>query len=153
MSAIKAGLYSCLNNGVSKIFANSCSLQDGEHHFRRHCPRRQLLGASPRACHSSASFFLANHTPFALGKISTSANQAVVADNFISLYTEWRDSGPGTVMKVKNSMINVMSNESALCWLTSRISPQTACLQGWNWTNVYGFRLVEGGLENGQHGG
>lgn len=107
----------------------------------------------PSLASEISSFFLPNYTSFTLGTMSISPNQSVVAENFISLYTEWRTSGPGTDVKVEHSRVEVVSNESALCWMTFRVFPQTADIQGWDWTNVYGFHLVEEGLENGLSGG
>ncbi|KAF2253596.1 hypothetical protein BU26DRAFT_538329 [Trematosphaeria pertusa] len=100
-----------------------------------------------------SSFFLPNYTAFSLGEISVSPNASIVAERFISEYTTLRTEGPGTVVKVTDSRVEVVSDQSALCWLTYRISPQQTNLSGWDWTNVYGFRAVEGGLGNGLDGG
>jgi hypothetical protein len=106
----------------------------------------------PRLASQISSFFLPNYTSFSLGERSVSQNQSVVAENFISLYTEWREEGPGTHVQIEDSRVEVVSDQSAICWLTYHISPTDEC-EGWNWTNVYGFRLVDGGLENGLQGG
>ncbi|KPM39578.1 hypothetical protein AK830_g6988 [Neonectria ditissima] len=100
-----------------------------------------------------SSFFLPNYTSFSLGKSTLSPNQSVVANNFVSLYTEWRENGPGTHVRVDKSRLEPVSNESALCWLTYRVSPARNGMKGWEWTNVYGFRMVYGGMENGLEGG
>ena len=101
-----------------------------------------------------SSFFLPNYTSFSLGSNTISANQSVVAENFVSLYTEWRATGgPGTNVTIKDWRIEAVSDQSALCWLTYEINPRPSCMKGWGWTNVYGFRLVDGGMENGLDGG
>ncbi|KAJ3546446.1 hypothetical protein NM208_g1993 [Fusarium decemcellulare] len=100
-----------------------------------------------------SSFFLPNYTSFSLGKPKISPNQAVVAENFVLLYTDWRENGPGTHVRIDRSRFETVSNESALCWLTYSISPDNKDMPGWEWTSVYGFRLVEGGMENGLGGG
>lgn len=100
-----------------------------------------------------SSFFLPNYSSFSLGHISVSPNQSVVAENFIKEYNEFRtNSGPGTNIWVTHSRVEVVSDESALCWLTYHIRPVSG-MEGWDWTNVYGFRLVKGGAENGLDGG
>ena len=107
----------------------------------------------PELASEVSSFFLPNYTSYTLGKSAISANQSVVAENFISLYTEWRNSGgPGTVVEVTHTKMQPVSNETALCWLTFHIYPQDG-MEEWEWTNVYGFHLVEGGMENGLDGG
>ncbi|RBQ78104.1 hypothetical protein FVER14953_21565 [Fusarium verticillioides] len=91
-----------------------------------------------------SSFFLPNYTSFTLGKPNISPNQSVVAENFALLYTDWRDNGPGTHVTVDDYRVEVVSNESAVCWLTYRISPDDEKMEGWEWTNVYGFRIWKG---------
>ncbi|KAJ5814492.1 hypothetical protein N7474_006269 [Penicillium riverlandense] len=100
-----------------------------------------------------SSFFLPNYSSFTMGKITLSSNQSVVAENFIKEYDEFRASGgPGTDVHVTHSRVEAVSDESALCWLTYHICPING-MQGWDWTNVYGFRIVKGGIANGLEGG
>ncbi|KAI5464831.1 hypothetical protein BGZ63DRAFT_440152 [Mariannaea sp. PMI_226] len=107
----------------------------------------------PKLAVDVSSFFLPNYTSFSLGKINALQNKSSIAQNFVAQYTEMRDQGPGTVIKVEKSRVEAVSDQSALCWLTYRIQPQNTDKAPWSWTNVYGFRLVKGGLENGQAGG
>lgn len=100
-----------------------------------------------------SSFFLPNYTSFSLGKPRISLNESVVAENFVLQYTDWRENGPGTHVKLDEFRVETVSNESALCWLTYRISPDNSHMPGWEWTNVYGFRMVKEGMANGLNGG
>ena len=100
-----------------------------------------------------SSFFRPGYTLFALGDITISPNQSVMAEAVIKEYTEYRkDGGPGTDIHVVWSRVEPVSDESAICWLTFLINP-TNGMDPWDWTNAYGFRAVEGGTENGQDGG
>ena len=100
-----------------------------------------------------SSFFLPNYSSFSLGQVNVSPNQSVVVDNFIAEYNDFRaKNGPGTDIRVTHSRVEVVSDESALCWLTYHICPING-MEGWDWTNVYGFRAVKGGIENGLEGG
>lgn len=107
----------------------------------------------PELASQVSAFYLPNCTAFTLGQITVIPDQTIMAEGFTTLYTEWRENGPGTVVTLSRSRIELVSEGSALCWLTYRICPQTAGVEGWHWTNVYGFRLVEGGMENGLQGG
>lgn len=107
----------------------------------------------PQLANEVSAFFLPNSTSFVLGSISIPPSQEAIAENFVAVYSDWRDNGPGTDISVTDTRVDVVSDQSAFCWLTFEISPKSGCGEGWNWVNVYGFRLVDGGIENGQEGG
>ncbi|KAF0317227.1 putative rho protein [Colletotrichum asianum] len=78
---------------------------------------------------SLAAFYLTNFTSFTLG-----------------------GSGIGTNIRPRGGRVEVVSAESAICFVTFEIYPKTRKIDKWSWTNVYGFRL-EQGRSNGLDGG
>ena len=101
-----------------------------------------------------SSYFLPNYTQFTLGTIGISPNQSIIAESLIAEYTSQRKSGgPGTNIKLQDSRVEVASDQSAICWLKFHIKPQDCVTKPWDWTIIYGFRLVEGGMDNGLDGG
>ncbi|KAK2023154.1 hypothetical protein LX32DRAFT_698139 [Colletotrichum zoysiae] len=107
------------------------------------------------AADAMASLYLANFTAFALGGISTLANQEVARAGVLSQLNTMNQSGLGTDIRFCGGRVDVVSNQSALCWVTFEIRPRTDKVEGWSWTNVYGFRMqanrsdgLEGGWES-----
>lgn len=100
-----------------------------------------------------STFFLPNCTSYHLGTSTISPNQSVVSENFVNLYTQWRENGPGTHVVITQSRVEPVSNESAICWLTYRVSPVSVDVEGWEWTVVYGYRLLDDGPDKGRNAG
>ncbi|GJC79752.1 hypothetical protein ColLi_02590 [Colletotrichum liriopes] len=101
---------------------------------------------------SLASFYLANFTSFTLGGISTLQNHDIATSGVLKQLQKLNQSGLGTDIRLCNGRVDVVSNQSALCWVTFEIIPRTDKIGKWSWTNVYGFRLEEG-RSNGLEGG
>ncbi|KAK1980173.1 hypothetical protein LZ30DRAFT_724051 [Colletotrichum cereale] len=99
-----------------------------------------------------ASFYLANFTSFALGGISTLQNHESASAGVLYQLQRFNQSGLGTDIRYCGGRVDVVSNQSALCWVTFEIMPRTDKFEKWSWTNVYGFRLQEG-RSNGLDGG
>ncbi|KAK2009430.1 hypothetical protein LZ32DRAFT_414555 [Colletotrichum eremochloae] len=99
-----------------------------------------------------ASFYLANFTSFSLGGIKTLPNHEAATAGVLYQLQKLNQSGLGTDIRYNGGHIDVVSNQSALCWVTFEIRPKTDKIEGWSWTNVYGFRMQEG-RSNGLEGG
>ncbi|KAK2058286.1 hypothetical protein LY76DRAFT_593410 [Colletotrichum caudatum] len=107
------------------------------------------------AADAMASFYLANFTVFNLGGISTLANQEAARAGVLYQLQALNQSGLGTDIRYCGGRVDVVSDQSALCWVTFEIKPRTDKVEGWSWTNVYGFRVqanrtdgLEGGWES-----
>ncbi|GKT44888.1 uncharacterized protein ColSpa_05069 [Colletotrichum spaethianum] len=101
---------------------------------------------------SVASFYLANFTSFTLGGITTLENHDIATSGVLKQLQRLNQSGLGTDIRLCSGRVDVVSSQSALCWVTFEITPRTDKIEKWSWTNVYGFRL-EKGRSNGLEGG
>ncbi|KAF9880716.1 hypothetical protein CkaCkLH20_01758 [Colletotrichum karsti] len=99
---------------------------------------------------SLAAFYLTNFTAFTLGKITVLPNDPV--PGVLRQLRLLNESGIGTDIRPRGGKVEVVSSESAICWVTFEIFPRTRAVTRWTWTNVYGFRL-ERGRSNGLEGG
>lgn len=100
---------------------------------------------------SVAIFFLPNQTSFSLGSISVRPNESVVAEGAYETFLQYNKSGVGLDVRLEESRVEKVSNESAICWITWKIYPKN-CQKSWDWTNAYGFRFVAN-RTNGLPGG
>ena len=91
-----------------------------------------------------ATFFLPNQTSFSLGSISIRSNESVVAEGAYETFLQYNKSGVGLDVRLEESRIEQVSDQSAICWITWKIYPRN-CQKSWDWTNVYGFRLLTNG--------
>ncbi|KAK1572775.1 uncharacterized protein LY79DRAFT_569734 [Colletotrichum navitas] len=99
-----------------------------------------------------ASFYLTNFTSFALGGISSLPNHEAATAGVLYQLKALNQSGLGTDIRFCGGRVDVVSDQSALCWVTFEIKPRTDKIEAWSWTNVYGFR-VQAGRSNGLEGG
>ncbi|KAJ0335772.1 hypothetical protein COL922a_008786 [Colletotrichum nupharicola] len=99
---------------------------------------------------SLAAFYLTNFTSFTLGEVTVLPNDPVPG-----VFKQLRllnQSGIGTDIRPRGGRVEVVSAESAICFVTFEIYPKTRKIDKWSWTNVDGFRL-EPGRSNGLDGG
>ncbi|KAJ5291176.1 hypothetical protein N7478_000427 [Penicillium angulare] len=99
-----------------------------------------------------STFFLPNYVSFALGDMTVMPNRSYVSEGFQAELTEWRGTGLGSQVSIIDSIIQPVSNESALCWLTYHIKPENG-MAPWDWTNVYSYRLTDEVSSTGVRGG
>ena len=98
-----------------------------------------------------ATFFLPNQTSFSLGSISIRPNESVVAEGAYETFLQYNKSEVGLDVRLEDSRVEAVSDQSAICWITWKIFPRN-CQKSWDWTNAYGFRLVAN-RTNGLPGG
>ncbi|KAK1990094.1 hypothetical protein LX36DRAFT_593353 [Colletotrichum falcatum] len=91
-----------------------------------------------------ASFYLANFTSFALGGVTTIPDHEAATAGVLYQLRAMNSSGLGTDIRFRGGRVDVVSDQSALCWVTFEIRPRADGVEGWSWTNVYGFRTQEG---------
>lgn len=101
---------------------------------------------------SLASFYLSNFTSFTLGGVTTVGGENKATEGVLKQLQQLNASGLGTDIRLRGSSVDVVSKQSAVCWVTFEILPRTKKIGRWSWTNVYGFRL-EKGRSNGIDGG
>ncbi|KAL0942861.1 uncharacterized protein CTRU02_200747 [Colletotrichum truncatum] len=99
---------------------------------------------------SLASFYLTNFTSFTLGQVTTLPQDP--APGVLKQLQLLNESGLGTDIRPCAARIEVVSSQSAMCWITFEIFPRTKKIDRWTWTNIYGFRLGEP-RKNGLDGG
>ncbi|OLN86373.1 hypothetical protein CCHL11_06360 [Colletotrichum chlorophyti] len=101
---------------------------------------------------SLASFYLGNFTAFTLGGVATLENGDIASAGVLRQLQQLNQSGLGTDIRLRKGTVDVVSNQSALCWVTWEILPRERKVEPWSWTNLYGFRLQQG-RSNGLDGG
>jgi hypothetical protein len=105
----------------------------------------------PSVASAMSALYLPGFTSFTLGGITTFANESIAATGIGGILYLYNQSGLGTDIRLQESRIEPVSEQSAFCWLTWKIYPKN-CLQPWTFVDVYGFRTAAnrtGGLEGG----
>jgi len=77
----------------------------------------------------------------------TSLNNSTDADRLGTkrYLDKFIEAGIGLDIRLASHRIEVVSSGSAICFMTWAIyPPETAVVQGWEWVNVYMFRLLPG---------
>ncbi|KAK4444805.1 hypothetical protein QBC34DRAFT_442167 [Podospora aff. communis PSN243] len=97
-----------------------------------------------------ARYYLPGCTAFTLGTINAFPDEAFTRSMIQNQLERFTSLGVGINMRLEKARIEVISETSAACWATFAITPKNG--EGWSWTNVYGFRAIEG-RENGLKGG
>ncbi|KJX93132.1 hypothetical protein TI39_contig4389g00004 [Zymoseptoria brevis] len=84
-------------------------------------------------------------TSFSLGSISQMGSDPVAGvTGYLNLL---QSSGLGYKIHNVRNEVKVISDAAAAVWMTFRIEPAVEGEEGWEWTNVYGWR--DGGKQNG----
>ncbi|KAL2193822.1 hypothetical protein P885DRAFT_80833 [Corynascus similis CBS 632.67] len=106
-----------------------------------------------------AELYHANFTSFTLGTITVFPDNAFARAGIENNLVQYNTSGLGTDIRYETSRIEAVGSTSAVVWITWKIVPaQSACVgdgktnkekKGWNFTDVYGFRMSA----EGQNGG
>ncbi|KAK0613978.1 hypothetical protein B0T14DRAFT_527410 [Immersiella caudata] len=97
-----------------------------------------------------AKYYLPGCTAFTIGTINTFPDEKITTSMIQNQLNRFASLGVGINMRLEKARIEVMSQTSAACWATFSIKVENG--EGWSWTNVYGFRMVEG-RGNGLRGG
>jgi len=97
-----------------------------------------------------AKYYLPGCTAFTLRTITPFPDEEFASSMIQSQLERFVSLGVGINMRLEEARIEVISQTSAACWATFSVSIKNG--EGWSWTNVYGFRMVEG-RENGLKGG
>ncbi|SMR63215.1 unnamed protein product [Zymoseptoria tritici ST99CH_3D1] len=93
-----------------------------------------------------AAHYSPNHTTFSLGSVNQMGSDPIpIVTGYLNMLTA---CGLGYKIHVTNTRVEVISDAAAAVWMTFRIEPaEGAGVEGWEWTNVYGYR--DGGKQNG----
>lgn len=84
-------------------------------------------------------------TSFVLGQVLSLAGGTEEGVQRVTQHLErFNKAGLGLDIELVKLKIEVVSEDAAACFLTWRIYPQKESVAGWDWTNLYGFRRLEG---------
>lgn len=91
-------------------------------------------------CYVSKDFVVLSHGSVQL----LNSNETGLA-NTKAYLDRWAEVGAGVNYKLVSHRIEVVSGTSAMCFLTwSVVPPAGSSVEGWEWENVYFFRLLPG---------
>lgn len=113
--------------------------------------RNNSVPVSEMAAHL-APLYLPTYTGFSLGKVTPNENRSYLLAGMESEFGRMRELGIGTDVRLIDSRVEVVSPQSALCWMTLKVFPPDDCIEPWSWTNVFGFRATNA-THNGLGGG
>jgi hypothetical protein len=108
--------------------------------------KAMALGADPSISLKEVAQALAEHYPveraftaFTLGQTHSAPHRAQMFDGIWKHLERFVRSGLGIDIAIESHRIDVVSDGSALCWITWGIKPKDGT-DGWTWENVYGYR-------------
>ncbi|KAK0702481.1 hypothetical protein B0T21DRAFT_353585 [Apiosordaria backusii] len=121
------------------------------------------LAASPsnssdlsNAAAAMSTFYLPNVTAFTLGSITRIPDQDSFKQGTEFTLAKYNASGIGTDFRLERYKIDPIGETSAIAWVTYRmVLPGSGGVRkgkgmsngGWEFTNVYGFRVLPGGRQ------
>ncbi|KAK4495067.1 hypothetical protein PRZ48_013394 [Zasmidium cellare] len=134
---IKGGLGVAMDNVRKKAEAFVLS-------YKRAMEMSLEPGVSRTACADAlASHYKDGFISFTFGQAITLSNDPQGKPNYVIVaehLEKFEKAGFGWKVRLATYNIEVYSEGSAQCWLTWEIEPKNG--QGWQWTNIYGFRLL-----------
>jgi hypothetical protein len=108
------------------------------------------LGADPSNTPTSVAEALASHYPlatpftaFTFGEVTVFPDRQAASQKIAVHLERFMASGLGIDIFMREHRVEVVSADSALCWITWGIKPQDGT-DRWTWENVYGYRRVGG---------
>jgi hypothetical protein len=108
--------------------------------------KAMALGADPSISLKDVTQALAEHYPvqrpftaFTSGHTFSAPDRAHIFQGIWEHLGRFVRSGLGTNIAMESHRIEVVSDGSALCWITWGIKPKDGT-EGWTWENVYGYR-------------
>jgi len=113
-----------------------------------------------------AELYLPNFTSFTLGSVTVFPDTTVARAGIEGTLIQFNKTGLGADIRLDHSRVDVVSAQSAICWVTWKIFPKGSEVgkgtgrkgakngvpKPWTFVDVYGFRLAAnrtGGLEGG----
>ena len=107
----------------------------------------RLPTTTPQACAEAlVKHYLPGFTAFVCGIQARVGNSEEALARVTAYLEKFEKYGLGMDVRLKNVKVQVVSEGSALCWMTWEVHPKDG-KQGWDWENVYAYRKMEDGRE------
>ncbi|KAI9701622.1 MAG: hypothetical protein M1820_006393 [Bogoriella megaspora] len=105
----------------------------------------QSLDNTTKCASALASHYLENFTSFTFGHIRTLPTGEDAVNGIDKHLQNFVKHGLGLDVRLKKSRVEVVSLSSALCWITWELYPLDKSIEGWDWENVYSYRVRQDG--------
>ena len=107
----------------------------------------RLSTTTPQSCAEAlVKHYLPGFTAFVFGHQAHVGNSDEALTTVTAYLEKFEKFGLGMDVRMKNLKAQVISEGSALCWITWEVFPKDG-KKGWDWENVYAYRRMEDGRE------